>query len=492
MNGPGVPYHNNRNEMQLKGPGGYPGGQPTLVLRLLFSRDEAGFLFGFDGVLLEQLCQQTGAEIHMNSGECPDYVVQLSGAMDTIFQAFSLICRKLWEFWTNVMGATDRPLTVRLAVAGNQCGSIIGRHGTKINEIRDLTGANVVVSQETLPNSTERPVEIIGNGENCLQCTFHLCKVLQENPPKPDTIPYVPVPWDGGGMHLNNREGERDVHDSNMKPVFLCGDRAYVIDGNVARLAPPEMLRKELSKSTLGGHVAEIMAQGLTPNQQTPEHMNPMALIAAISNSNRSTGQRTQTSREMWVSAELMVSVLRKNHGAILEEIQRMSGAQVHIAGEDEITPSGEVLVTVSGTEDSVLLAQFLVQSNLDLASKEMQNGGPFDNMNQMGFVGQPAPVVPGWPPSDGNGIVPPNNFANRGGIFPNSRGGYENGRGGGYGGDPRSEFVGNYPPNDRRGFHGPPGNYPNDQGPVQDNFRGGMRGRGGPMRGNLRGRGGR
>jgi len=455
--------------MQFKGPGRLQGNQPPppLVLRVIFTRDEAGFLFGFDGVLIGQLCQQTGAEIIMNSGECSDYVAQFSGTVDKIFQAFSLVCRKVWEFWTNVVGAVDRPLTLRLAVAGNQCGSIIGRHGTKINELRDLTGANISVSPESLPNSTERPVEITGNGESCLQCTFQICKILQEYSSKPDTIPYVPVPWDAG-MPVN-RPSEREVGDSNMKPVFLCGDRAYVIDGNVARLAPSDMLRKELSKSTLGGHVAEIMTHGLTPNQHTPEHMSPLALITAISNSNRNIGQTTQTSREMWVSAELMVGMLRKNHGTILEEIQRMSGAKVHIANEDEISASGEVLVTVTGTEDSVLLAQFLVQSNIDLVAKGTQDASQYDNLVQAGFINQPQV----WLPGQGNGTAPQNAFANRGGMFPNGRGT------GGY-----------YQQNEQRGaFHGPTGNYGNGQlpGHEQNNFRGGPRGRG-PMRGGLRG----
>lgn len=42
--------------------------------------------------------------------------------------------------------------------------------------------------------------------------------------------------------------------------MFLVGDKAYVIEGTVARLAPPELLRRELSKTPLGGRVAEMLA----------------------------------------------------------------------------------------------------------------------------------------------------------------------------------------------------------------------------------------
>ena len=37
----------------------------------------------------------------------------------------------------------------------------------------------IKVSQESFPDSTEREVEIKGNGEACLQSTYHICVVMQ-------------------------------------------------------------------------------------------------------------------------------------------------------------------------------------------------------------------------------------------------------------------------------------------------------------------------
>ena len=44
---------------------------------------------------------------------------------------------------------------------------------------------------------------------------------------------------------------------------------------------------------------------------------------------------------------------------------------QVHISTEEEQTTEGERTVTLTGTPESVLLAQFLVQSNVDLFKKD-------------------------------------------------------------------------------------------------------------------------
>ena len=95
-------------------------------------------------------------------------------------QAFSLVCRKLWDFLTGQFGPNhQRPLMLRLAVPSSQCGSIIGKQGVKVKEIRDLTQANIQVSQDQLQNSTERGVEISGSGEACLQATYHICTIMQ-------------------------------------------------------------------------------------------------------------------------------------------------------------------------------------------------------------------------------------------------------------------------------------------------------------------------
>ena len=131
-------------------------GRP-IDLRIILSRDEVAFLFGFDGNLINQLRQQTGAHIQITEGESFEYVLLISGAVDIIFKAFSLVCRKLWDLLTKIAGpGHNRPLKIRIAVPAVQCGSIIGKAGAKVKEIRDLTGAQIQVSHEPLPNSTER------------------------------------------------------------------------------------------------------------------------------------------------------------------------------------------------------------------------------------------------------------------------------------------------------------------------------------------------
>lgn len=52
--------------------------------------------------------------------------------------------------------------TVRLLVSHALMGSVIGKSGSKIKQIQDASGARMIANKETLPQSTERIVEVSG------------------------------------------------------------------------------------------------------------------------------------------------------------------------------------------------------------------------------------------------------------------------------------------------------------------------------------------
>ena len=82
-----------------------------------------------------------------------------------------------------------------------------------------------------------------------------------------------------------------------------------------------------------------------------------------------------EITKEMMIENEVAGSVIGKS-GSKVAEIRQMSGAHVSINTEGEVTPAGERLVLIKGTPEAVLLAQFLVQSNIDMFKKERVYGG--------------------------------------------------------------------------------------------------------------------
>uniref|UniRef100_A0A4W3IED7 Poly(rC) binding protein 3 n=1 Tax=Callorhinchus milii TaxID=7868 RepID=A0A4W3IED7_CALMI len=190
----------------------------TLTIRLLMHGKEVGSIIGKKGETVKKMREESGARINISEGNCPERIVTITGPTDAIFKAFAMIAFKFEEdinnSMTNSPATSKPPVTLRLVVPASQCGSLIGKGGSKIKEIRESTGAQVQVAGDMLPNSTERAVTISGMPDAIIQCVKQICVVMLESPPKGATIPYRPKPASA--------------------PVIFAGGQAYTIQGQYA------------------------------------------------------------------------------------------------------------------------------------------------------------------------------------------------------------------------------------------------------------------
>jgi transcription antitermination factor NusA-like protein len=191
----------------------------TLTIRLIMQGKEVGSIIGKKGDNIKKFREESGAKINISDGSCPERIVTVTGSTEAILKAFSLIARKFEEDVQNSStpggNIANKPqVTLRLIVPASQCGSLIGKGGAKIKEIREITGATIQVASEMLPNSTERAVTVSGTSESITKCIYQICCVMMESPPKGATIPYRPKPA--------------------MPPVIFAGGQAYTIQGQYA------------------------------------------------------------------------------------------------------------------------------------------------------------------------------------------------------------------------------------------------------------------
>lgn len=77
-------------------------------------------------------------------------------------------------------GSNPNSTTIKLIVPASQCGSLIGKGGVKIREIREASGAMVNVASDLLPNSTERTVSISGSADAITEAIHQICIVMLE------------------------------------------------------------------------------------------------------------------------------------------------------------------------------------------------------------------------------------------------------------------------------------------------------------------------
>ncbi|NXI49347.1 PCBP3 protein, partial [Chloroceryle aenea] len=322
----------------------------TLTIRLLMHGKEVGSIIGKKGETVKKMREESGARINISEGNCPERIVTITGPTDAIFKAFAMIAYKFEEDITNSMSnstATSKPpVTLRLVVPASQCGSLIGKGGSKIKEIRESTGAQVQVAGDMLPNSTERAVTISGTPDAIIQCVKQICVVMLESPPKGATIPYRPKPA--------------------STPVIFAGGQAYTIQGQYA-IPHPDQLTKL--------HQLAMQQTPFTPLGQTTPAF-PVLTVVGKQQSSTTLPLQVVTifpcicpgldasppasTHELTIPNDLIGCIIGRQ-GTKINEIRQMSGAQIKIANATE--GSSERQITITGTPANISLAQYLINA---------------------------------------------------------------------------------------------------------------------------------
>ncbi|XP_075368210.1 poly(rC)-binding protein 3 isoform X17 [Mycteria americana] len=290
----------------------------TLTIRLLMHGKEVGSIIGKKGETVKKMREESGARINISEGNCPERIVTITGPTDAIFKAFAMIAYKFEEDITNSMSnstATSKPpVTLRLVVPASQCGSLIGKGGSKIKEIRESTGAQVQVAGDMLPNSTERAVTISGTPDAIIQCVKQICVVMLE---------------------------------------------AYTIQGQYAIPHPDltklHQLAMQQTPFTPLGQTTPAFPGEKLPLHSSEEAQNLMGQSSGLDAS------PPASTHELTIPNDLIGCIIGRQ-GTKINEIRQMSGAQIKIANATE--GSSERQITITGTPANISLAQYLINAS--------------------------------------------------------------------------------------------------------------------------------
>ncbi|KAB0353205.1 hypothetical protein FD755_024081 [Muntiacus reevesi] len=315
----------------------------TLTIQLLMHGKEVGSIIGKKGESVKKMREESGARINISEGNCPERIITLAGPTNAIFKAFAMIIDKLEEdissSMTNSTATSRPPVTLRLVVPASQCGSLIGKGGCKIKEIRESTGAQVHVAGDMLPNSTEWAITI----------AWHSA-IQHRSPPKGVTIPYRPKPSSSPVIFAGGQDRYSTSSDSASFPhttpsMCLNPDlegpplEAYTIQGQYA--IPQPDLTKLHQLAMLQSHFpmthGNTRFSGLDASAQT-------------------------TSHELTIPNDLIGCIIRRQ-GSKINEIHLMSGAQIKIS--NPVEGSTDRQVTITGSAASISLAQYLISVRL-------------------------------------------------------------------------------------------------------------------------------
>lgn len=303
----------------------------TLTLRLLMHGKEVGSIIGKKGETVKKMREESGARINISEGNCPERIVTLSGPTNAIFKAFTMITHKLEEDinsgMANSTASSQPPVTLRIVIPASQCGSLIGKGGCKIKEIRESTGAQVQVAGDMLPNSTERAITIAGTPASIIECAKQICLViLEQSPPKGITVPYRPKPVSA--------------------PVIFAGGQAYTIQGQFA-----------------------IPHPDLTKLHQLAMQQTPFTPVGQTSPGYSGLDSSQTSSHEIAIPNDLIGCIIGRQ-GSKINEIRQMSGAQIKISNPAE--GSTDRQITITGSPANISLAQYLINARLSSEASGM------------------------------------------------------------------------------------------------------------------------
>ncbi|XP_063286136.1 poly(rC)-binding protein 3 isoform X2 [Pelobates fuscus] len=346
----------------------------TLTIRLLMHGKEVGSIIGKKGETVKKMREESGARINISEGNCPERIVTITGPTDAIFKAFAMIAYKFEEDIINSMSnstATSKPpVTLRLVVPASQCGSLIGKGGSKIKEIRESTGAQVQVAGDMLPNSTERAVTISGTPDAIIQCVKQICVVMLEvqcvgagSPPKGATIPYRPKPASAPVIFAGGQVRADPLGASTANLSLLLQHQplpAYSIQGQYAIPHPDltklhQLAMQQTPFTPLGQTTPAFPGEKLSLHS-SEEAQNLMGQSAGMDASAQA------STHELTIPNDLIGCIIGRQ-GTKINEIRQMSGAQIKIASAME--GSAERQITITGSPANISLAQYLINARL-------------------------------------------------------------------------------------------------------------------------------
>lgn len=358
-----------------------------LTVRMVMQGKEVGSIIGKKGDNIKKFREESGAKINISDGSCPERIVTITGSLESINRAFTMICKKFEEDLQNTPTVPKPPVTLRLVVPASQCGSLIGKGGSKIKEIRESTGASIQVASEMLPNSTERAVTISGTADAIIQCIQSICSIMLESPPKGATIPYRPKPvmppviFAGGQAYTIQGQVPVPNHEVNkLHPQFSLGQTVPVIPTASQTLLPGSWLQssgsnmnfRELSCCSLDLERHQpLLAPSLHPYSggQEPSTQSPLSIpgVSPVSFSrpnNAGAVPNSQQTSEMSIPNDLIGCIIGRA-GQKINEIRQISGATIKISNAEE--GSSDRKVTITGTPDTIGLAQYLINTSMEM-----------------------------------------------------------------------------------------------------------------------------
>lgn len=303
----------------------HPEYKDSIDHRFLIASSQVGTIIGKGGANVKRIREESGAGISIlkqaDDKLLQERVMLVRGKPDQIADAARIIADILIEAEKNRdktgLGKPVDAVCLKLMVHMAQSGVILGKAGAHVKATALETGARIQLSNEALPNSTDKTVTITGSPDVIGKALNRIILQIQGNHPKGvhTHIPYIPTP--GGAS----------------------------VAGGAATLA----------QAPANNRMPYYAAPSVNPSTVIPIHVAAVAPAPALP------GTGAKISQKLSIPAVCVGSIIGKS-GSIIRDLRQRSGCGISI-NEPEPDKPLERIVLVTGHESNILSAIALIRT---------------------------------------------------------------------------------------------------------------------------------
>uniref|UniRef100_A0A3Q3IKB5 Heterogeneous nuclear ribonucleoprotein K n=1 Tax=Monopterus albus TaxID=43700 RepID=A0A3Q3IKB5_MONAL len=347
-------------------------------LRVLLQSKNAGAVIGKGGKNIKALRTDYNASVSVPDSSGPERILSVNASIDTIGEILLKIIPTLEEY--QHYSGIDFDCELRLLIHQSLAGGIIGVKGAKIKELRENTQTTIKLFQECCPHSTDRVVLVGGKPEHVIECIKVILELVSEAPIKGRAQPYDPNFYDetydyGGFTVLFEERGRRPIGGF---PIRVRGgfERMPPVRGN--RSMPPSRRDYDdmsprrgpppLGRGGRGGSRARNLPlpppplpRGGDRRGRGGDRYDSMVSDVGGRGSYSDIGGPVITT-QVTIPKDLAGSIIGKG-GQRIKQIRHESGASIKI--DEPLEGSEDRIITITGTQDQIQNAQYLLQNSV-------------------------------------------------------------------------------------------------------------------------------
>uniref|UniRef100_A0A8C9WSL0 Heterogeneous nuclear ribonucleoprotein K n=1 Tax=Scleropages formosus TaxID=113540 RepID=A0A8C9WSL0_SCLFO len=349
-------------------------------LRILLQSKNAGAVIGKGGKNIKALRTDYNASVSVPDSSGPERILSISADIETVGDILLKIIPTLEEY--QHYKGIDFDCELRLLIHQSLAGSIIGVKGAKIKELRENTQTTIKLFQECCPHSTDRVVLVGGKPERVVECIKIMLELIAEAPIKGRAQPYDPnfydETYDYGGFTMFEERGRRPMGF----PMRARGGFDRIPPGRGGRPMPPS--RRDYDdmsprrappppppgRGGRGGSRARNLPLPPPPPRGSNDRRGRPSdrydsMVSVRGNCGRGSygdiaGPVITT--QVTIPKDLAGSIIGKG-GQRIKQIRHESGASIKI--DEPLEGSEDRIITITGTQDQIQNAQYLLQNSV-------------------------------------------------------------------------------------------------------------------------------